>query len=145
MGDREEFDRIVEGIDWDLSALDEEPPDHDEPQEPQEPRRHPSSRSSLPEESPADDSRSPDTDEQFYRRVDPPPPRGWTRGTTAAWVGVAGSPGSLVLLTLLGFTAPRALVVALSLVFVASAVYLIAQLPEHGPARGDGPDDGAVL
>ena len=74
-------------------------------------------------------------EEQFYRRVDPPAPHGWKRGTTAAWVGVVGSPSSLVVLTVLGFTAPRALVVALSLVFVASAIYLIAQLPEHGPSR----------
>jgi hypothetical protein len=142
MGDREEFDRIVEGLDWDLSALDEEP---SATEEPPEATRHPSNQPPVPEESPADDSRSPDVDEQFYRRVDPPAPHGWKRGTTAAWVGVVGSPSSLVVLTVLGFTAPRALVVALSLVFVASAIYLIAQLPEHGPSRGDDPDDGAVL
>ncbi len=31
------------------------------------------------------------------------------------------------------------------LTFVAAAIYLVSQLPEHGPSRPDWPDDGAVL
>lgn len=133
MGDREEFDRIVEHLELDLSGLDEP-----------EPVQDPTPAAQSPED-PPETSRSPEIDEQFYRRIDPPPPRGWKRGTAAAWVGVIGSPTSLVLFTLLGFLAPRTVVIALSLVFVGSAIYLIAQLPEHGPSRGDDPDDGAVL
>lgn len=143
MGDREEFDRIVEHLDLDLSGLDEpespKQPDRTPP-EPTPPPVHPAARGGA-----TDDARSPDVDEQFYRRVDPPPPRGWKPGTTAAWAGVVGSPIALVAFTLLGFLAPRTVVIAMSLVFVGSAIYLIAQLPEHGPSRGDDPDDGAVL
>lgn len=137
MSDREEFDRIVERLDLDLSGLDE--PDPDEP-DPTPAPAHPAGRAR-----PWDEARSPDVDEQFYRHIDPPPPRGWKPGVAAAWAGVVGSPVSLVAFTLLGFVAPRTVVVALSLVFVGSALYLIAQLPEHGPSRGDDPDDGAVL
>lgn len=137
MNDREEFDRIVEHLELDLSGLDE--PDADQP-DPTPAPTHPAGRART-----SDHARSPDVDEQFYRRIDPPPPRGWKPGVAAAWAAVVGSPLSLVVLSLLGFTAPRILVVALSLVFIGSAVYLIAQLPEHGPSRGDDPDDGAVL
>ncbi len=140
MGDREEFDRIVEHLDLDLSGLDD-PPAEPEPDPPDRSTpTHPAGRARRP-----DDARSPDVDEQFYRRIDPPPPRGWRPGVAAAWTGVVGSPLSLVIFTLLGFTSPRSVVVALSLVFIGSAVYLIAQLPEHGPSRRDDPDDGAVL
>lgn len=143
MGDREEFDRIVEHLDLDLSGLDDPDtstkPDRT-PTGPTPPPVHPAARDDA-----SDGARSPDVDEQFYRRIDPPPPRGWKPGTAAAWAGVVGSPIALVAFTLLGFLAPRTVVIAMSLVFVGSAIYLIAQLPEHGPSHGDDPDDGAVL
>lgn len=143
MGDREEFDRIVEHLELDLSGLDDpdtSPKPDRTPPDPTPPPVHPAARDHE-----SDGARSPDVDEQFYRRIDPPPPRGWKPGTAAAWAAVVGSPIALVVFTLLGFTAPRTVVIALSLVFIGSAIYLIAQLPEHGPSRGDDPDDGAVL
>ena len=38
-----------------------------------------------------------------------------------------------------------AVLLGAALTFVASAIYLIAQLPEHGPSQRDWPDDGAAL
>lgn len=154
MGDREEFDRIVEHLDLDLSGLDEPDTSPKLPRSPADPAPADSAPADSAPADPAppvvhpaarDDARSPDVDEQFYRRIDPPPPRGWKPGTAAAWAGVVGSPIALVAFTLLGFLAPRTVIVAMSLVFIGSAIYLIAQLPEHGPGRGDDPDDGAVL
>lgn len=135
MGERDEFDRIVEGLDLDLGFMTSDPPDEPDPDSdpvpPVAPARH------------EDQARSPDVDEEFYRRVDAGPQLPWRRNVTLAWIGIVGSPTVLVLCTLVGFIAPRSVVTALALVFVASAVYLISQLPDRNP--GDGPDDGAVI
>ena len=40
---------------------------------------------------------------------------------------------------------PRPVLLGIALLFVASAVFLIAQLPDRGPAEPDWPDDGAQL
>lgn len=133
VGERDEFDRIVEGLDLDLGFLAEKGPVEPDPEPPAaEQPRHPVS-----------EPRSPDVDEEFYRRVERGPQRPWPRNITLAWMGIVGSPTALVLCTLVGIIAPRSIVAALALVFVASAVYLISQLPDRDP--GDGPDDGAVI
>ena len=133
MGERDEFDRIVEGLDLDLGFLADEEPDEPEPESfvPEAPLPH------------VAEPRSPDVDEEFYRRVDRGPQRPWPRNITLAWIAIVGSPTVLVLCTLVGFIAPRSIVTALALVFLASAVYLISQLPDRD--AGDGPDDGAVI
>ncbi len=133
MGEHDEFDRIVEGLDLDLGFLADTEPDDAEPESPAE----------EPQPLHVAEPRSPDVDEEFYRRVDRGPQRPWPRNITLAWIGIVGSPTALVLCTLVGFIAPRSIVTALALVFVASAVYLISQLPDRNP--GDEPDDGAVI
>lgn len=128
--DRDAFDAIVERLDLDLPF----PLGVDRPADP-EPEPEPVELDDLPDP----------VDEQFYRRVDPGPGRPLHRGRTAAWAGVVGSPLLLVLATVGGSWLSRPVLLGAALTFVASAIYLIAQLPEHGPGQQDWPDDGAAL
>ena len=127
MTERDDFDRIVEGLDLDLSF----------PDDPIDP---------VPER-PAAVQRDTDAepDEPFYRRVDSTPLVPRRRGIILAWAGVVGAPMVLVLATLAHVYLDRPIVAGAVLTFVASAIYLFLQLPEHGPSRPDWPDDGAVL
>lgn len=129
MTERDDFDKIVEGLELDLSLVDESP----EPV-PTEPAW-----------SPLTDDEIAADEEPFYRKVDPTPLVPRRRNVLLAWVGVLGAPMSLVIATLSGVVLDRAIVAAASLTFVGAAIYLILQLPEHGPSRRDWPDDGAVL
>lgn len=135
MTDRDDFDRIVEGLELDLSFIDEQPDEQPVDEQPE------------PEWSPLtdDDIDAADTEEPFYRKVEPTPLMPRRRSVLAAWLGVLGAPLSLVIATMSGNFLDRPVVAAASIIFVASAIYLIAQLPEHGPSRRDWPDDGAVL
>lgn len=133
MTERDDFDKIVEGLELDLSFVDEPQQPVDEPE---------------PAWSPATEDEIADADaaeEPFYRQVDPTPLIPRRRSVLLAWVGVLGAPLSLVLATVSGVFLDRAIVAAASLIFVGAAIYLILQLPEHGPSRRDWPDDGAVL
>ena len=125
MGERDDFDRIVEGLDLDLSFIDE-PLDEPEP-------------------APAPVDHAPAEDEAFYRQVDAAPLVPRRRDLVLAWAGVIGAPLALVLATVAHVYLDRAVVAGAALIFVASAIYLFLQLPEHGPSRRDWPDDGAVL
>jgi hypothetical protein len=127
MTERDEFDRIVEGLDLDLSFADEPLPEP--PAAPQPPPRQ----------------TQPPEDEQFYRHVDARPLVPRRRGVVLAWAGVIGAPMLLVLATVAHVFLDRPIVAGAALTFVASAIYLFLQLPEHGPSRRDWPDDGAVL
>ena len=130
---RDDFDDIVQRLDLELSFPD------DPPSAPAV--RHPSQQ-----DEPHDPADDPDpVDEQFYRRVPQGPARPWHRGRVLAWAGVAGSPTALVLATLAGVWVGRAVLLCAGLTFVAGAIYLVSQLPEHGPAQRDWPDDGAEL
>ncbi|MGJ9411989.1 hypothetical protein ACHAAC_04685 [Aeromicrobium sp. CF4.19] len=126
----EEFDDIVRrlDLDWDDPGLVRRP----EP----EPDR-------VPELDPADESDPPD--EQFYRRLPDRPARPWHRGRVLAWGGVLGTPAVLVLCTMAGVWLSGPVLLTAGLTFVAGSIYLISQLPEHGPSRPDWPDDGAAL
>jgi hypothetical protein len=126
MTERDEFDRIVEGLDLDLSFADEPLADPAPPP------------LAAPRVEPAED-------EQFYRHVDATPLVPRRRGIVLAWAGVVGAPLLLVLATVAHVYLDRPLVAGAVLIFVASAIYLFLQLPEHGPSRRDWPDDGAVL
>ncbi|KQX76153.1 MULTISPECIES: hypothetical protein [Aeromicrobium] len=128
MTERDEFDRIVEGLDLDLSFADE-------------PVADPPSPPSPPQAAPVE----PAEDEQFYRHVDARPIVPRRRGIVLAWAGVIGAPMLLVLATVAHVFLDRPIVAGAALTFVASAIYLFLQLPEHGPSRRDWPDDGAVL
>ena len=133
MTERDDFDKIVEGLELDLSFVDE----------PQEPAQEPEPAWSPQTEDEVD--AADDAEEPFYRQVDSTPLIPRRRGVLLAWVGVLGAPLSLVIATLSGVFLDRPIVAAASLIFVGAAIYLILQLPEHGPSRKDWPDDGAVL
>lgn len=135
MTERDDFDKIVEGLELDLSFIDEKP-DQKPTEEPPEPEWLPLTD---------DDIDAADAEEPFYRKVEPTPLIPRRRGVLAAWIGVLGAPLSLVIATMSGVFLDRPIVAAAALTFVASAIYLILQLPEHGPSRRDWPDDGAVL
>lgn len=126
----DEFDRIVEQLDLDLSFPEAEP------------------AASLTDDEVDRWTRTPEpVDEEaepFYRRVELPA-RPLRLGTSLAWVAVVGGPLLLVACTVFGYIVPRSMLTGLVLLFVAGAVYLFSQLPERGPADPDAPDDGAVL
>jgi hypothetical protein len=128
MSEPDEFDRIVEGLDLDLSFPDE-------PADPAPTDVHPDAEPVEPAE----------TQEPFYRRVDPEPLMPRRRGVLLAWAGVIGAPLLLVLATVAHVFLDRSIVAGAALIFVAASIYLFLQLPEHGPSRRDWPDDGAVL
>ncbi len=133
MTERDDFDKIVEGLELDLSFIDETPEPADEEPEPAwSPRTD-------------DEIDAADDEEPFYRKVEPTPLVPRRRSVLLAWIGVLGAPLSLVVATMSGVVLDRPIVAAASLTFVGAAIYLILQLPEHGPSRKDWPDDGAVL
>lgn len=115
----DEFDRIVEGLELDFSFADE-PFD-------------------VPDEQPASAVHPADEpdDEPFYRKVPPAVIVPRTRGRLLAWSAVLAGPLLVVLATVAGLWLPRVVVAALALIFVAGAIYLIVQLPSHGPSRPD--------
>ena len=130
MPEKDDFDKIVEGLDLDLDFSDEVP----EP-EPVEPAPLVWS----------DDTEPVEAEEPFYRKVEPTPLRPRSRAMTVAWIALAAAPLALVSATMFGEILPRPILGAAVLTFVAAAIYLVSQLPEHGPGRSDWPDDGAVL
>lgn len=129
MTERDDFDKIVEGLDLEFEFPDEpaDPAPVDPPAPVQAPVEHA------------------ETEEPFYRRVAATPLIPRRRGTILAWCGVLGAPMLLVVATVIGQILPRPFLASAVLIFVASSIYLISQLPEHGPSRPDWPDDGAVL
>lgn len=134
MAEQDEFDKIVEGLELDLDVSFP-----DEPADPIVP-----AAAELDET--ADWEDQPDEpEEQFYRQVESKPLIPRKRGIMLAWAGVVGVPLSLALATFAHIFLDRLVIAAAALTFVASAVYLFLQLPEHGPGRKDWPDDGAVL
>jgi hypothetical protein len=135
MTERDDFDKIVEGLELDLSFVDEPVEPVEEPEPTWSPR--------TDDEIDAEDAE--DAEEPFYRKVEPTPLIPRRRSVLLAWIGVLGAPLSLVVATLSGVFLDRPIIAAASLIFVGAAIYLILQLPEHGPSRRDWPDDGAVL
>jgi hypothetical protein len=132
--ERDEFDKIVAGLELDFD-LPDEPADR-LPEEP------PTTALSSDED---DDEDVPDAEVPFYRQVSATPLIPRRRETILAWFGVLGAPLLLVVWTMIGEILPRPILAGAVLIFVASSIYLISQLPEHGPSRSDWPDDGAVL
>lgn len=126
----------MEGLDLEL-PFPTEPEPGSEGRHPSDPRFQPEPKRRAPAER--------DEDEIAYRTPPPRPRRPPSRARMAAWGAVLGGPSLLVLATLAGVLLPRVVVLAAALTFVAAVIYLISQLPEHGPSRPDWPDDGAVL
>ena len=147
----DEFDRIVEHLDLDLSFPADDSRRHRHPSEqpPDDPGPDLRDEPTLPEELAQYSSgkqRSPDEpDDLAYRTPPPRIPRPPSRSRTAAWIAVLGGPSLLMLATLGGVILPRPIVLAAALTFVAASIFLFSQLPERGPSHPDWPDDGAVL
>jgi len=125
--DPDPFDEIVRNLDLDLDFPAPEPA----PERPAQPI-HPSVAPS-------------EQDDQFYRRVEPRPVLPHNPRTLLAWLGVIVTPLGIMVSSAAHLTMPRPILLGCGLVFVASAIYLIAQLPERGPGEPWWPDDGAVL
>ncbi len=136
MADKDDFDEIVQHLNFDLS-FPEEQPEH-----PSVRRHRRAQPEAVPEEPVAFDDLP---DEPFYRRVEPAPIRPRHRGRTFAWIAVLGSPLAIVLFTMVHVWLPKSVLLGVGFTFVAGAIYLISQLPEYGPGRPDWPDDGAAL
>lgn len=131
MTERDDFDKIVEGLELDLEFADE-------PFADAEPAYDPTATWSR-------DDQPASAEEPLYRQVSAARLIPARRGTLLAWIGLIGAPVALSLATLFGYFLPRAMLAGAAFIFVAAAIYLILQLPEHGPSRPDWPDDGAVL
>jgi hypothetical protein len=125
--DPDPFDEIVRNLDLDFDFPEPEP----EPEPPEQPT-HPSMA-------------SPDGDDQFYRRVEPRPIVPRDPRMLFAWLGVIAGPLCIMITGALHLILPRPVLLGCGLLFVASAIYLIAQLPERGPSEPWWPDDGAQL
>lgn len=130
----DEFNKIVDGLDLELPFP---PPVESGVHHPSDPQFQPEPKRRAPAER--------EEDEIAYRTPPPRPKRPPSRARTVAWGAVLGGPILLVLATLFGILLPRPVVFSAALTFVAAVIYLISQLPEHGPSRPDWPDDGAVL
>lgn len=125
------FDRIVEGLDMNLSFP--------------EPKIGSSGGPRDPEMLDLDDLPD-DPQDQFYRRVPPVSeviPHTWR--ALLAWLAVLGAPLGLVAFAVFGIYLDRAMMLAMCLIFVAGAFWLFSHLPERGPGHPDWPDDGAEL
>lgn len=130
MTDPDPFDEIVRNLDLDL--------DFPEPAPKPEPVRQPT----HPSAAHAADGND---DDQFYRRVEPRPVLPRSPRVLLAWLGVVLTPLAIMVSSVVRLTMPRPVLLGCGLVFVASAIYLIAQLPERGPGEPYWPDDGAAL
>ena len=127
MTDPDPFDEIVEHLDLDWNVADAEAVP------PVEPPAPPPVVINDPEAEP------------LYRHIEAREPVPHRPGVLLAWLGILSGPVVIMLAGLTHFIVPRPLLLGLALVFVASAVYLISQLPERGPAEPWWPDDGAQL
>lgn len=127
MTESDPFDEIVRNLDLDLDFPEAAPAPA-----PQSQPTHPSARSD-------------DGDDQFYRRVEPRPVVPRSPRVLLAWLAVIGGPLAIVVCSALNVIMPRPVLLGSAFVVVASAIFLIAQLPERGPSEPYWPDDGAQL
>lgn len=128
MTDPDPFDEIVQHLDLDLTF-----PDVVEPAPPLELPAPPPVVINDPEAEP------------FYRHLEPREPIPHRPRVLLAWLGILGGPALIMIASIVHWFLPRPLLLGLGLVFVASAIYLISQLPERGPAEPNWPDDGAQI
>lgn len=139
MSEREEFDRIVAGMEFDLDGLDDL--DVDAPPAPP----HEEFDVALEEDdSDSDEDITESSADAFYREVPPARIRP-ARGTSWAWWCLSGSAVILLMTAITGSPLPSSVMIALTLVSIASVIFLVSRLPERGPGQRDWPDDGAAL
>lgn len=128
MTDPDPFDEIVRNLDLDLDFPE------------------PSPAPGPPESVAADEvDDEPGEDDMFYRRVEPRPIIPRDPRVLLAWLAVIVCPVAIMITSAVNLIMPRPILLGCGLVFVASAIYLIAQLPERGPSEPWWPDDGAQL
>lgn len=125
----DEFDKIVEGLDLDLNF---------------EPFEEPAAQAPVVEPVEVPD-KTPDDDAGLHDWEVHEPPAELNARRLVGWSAVLGGPALLIVATVFDQVLPRAVAFAAVMAFVAGAVYLVLQLPDHGPGRPDWPDDGAVL
>ncbi|HKY58515.1 MAG TPA: hypothetical protein VJL80_10780 [Aeromicrobium sp.] len=130
MTDPDPFDEIVRNLDLDL----------DFPQP-----AHPPAPPAQPLRPAAAEDDQDDQDDQFYRRVQPRSILPRDPRVLLAWLGVIAGPIIVMASSAVHLILPRPVLLGGGLIFVASAIYLIAQLPERGPGEPYWPDDGAQL
>ena len=128
MTDPDPFDEIVQNLDLDLTF-----PDVVEPMPVAEPPAPAPVEINDPEAEP------------FYRHVEHREPVAHRPGVLLAWLGILSGPLAIMVASVTHLLVPRPLLLGMGLVFVASAIYLVSQLPERGPAEPFWPDDGAQL
>ncbi|MFS0884772.1 hypothetical protein [Aeromicrobium sp. 179-A 4D2 NHS] len=133
----DDFDRIVEGLELDLTGLD----DFDDAAARAAAARE---RAELEEQQRREAEPDEDPAEQFYRQVGPADLRADPR-TRLAWFVVIGGPAVLLLASMASLRPPAPVVGLVIAAAVAGVVYLIARLPDRGPSNPDWPDDGAAL
>ncbi|MET0469093.1 MAG: hypothetical protein ABWZ87_10135 [Aeromicrobium sp.] len=133
---RDDFDRIVEGLDLDLTGLE----DFDRSAAQAAAARE---RAELEEEQ-RRAAEPAEADDQFYRDVGPADLPS-DRRTKIAWFVVVGAPALLLLARFASIRPPTFVVAVVVIAVVVAVVYLIARLPDRGPSNPDWPDDGAAL
>ncbi len=130
----DDFDRIVEGLDLDLTGLDDFDGAAARAAAAREQAELAEQQHEL--EEPPDD--------EFYRAVGPADLRADSR-TKTAWFVIIGGPAILLLSTIASVRLPMPLIMTVIAAAVAAVVYLIARLPDRGPSNPEWPDDGAAL
>lgn len=143
----DEFDRIVEGLEFDLEDLEDEPtapPGHyaedDDLADESDDDAVPGSDHGLPPELDwFDDEGGYEDPADFYE----PPTEPIDLGLNLGWAGALGIPLLMTLSTISGIILPRPVVVAFGLLFVAAVLYLFSRIPRE--RRGGDGDDGAVV
>lgn len=133
----DDFDRIVEGLDLDVTGLE----DFDDSAARVAAAREQAELAELAERQ--RESEEP-PDDQFYREVGPADLHADNR-TKIAWGVIIAGPALLVLSTIASINLPMAAIVTVIAASVGAVVYLIARLPDRGPSNPEWPDDGASL
>jgi hypothetical protein len=136
MTDPDPFDEIVQHLDLDLTF----------PETVEQPTVQPAVQpTGQPTTEPAPQYHHDPEAEPFYRRIEPRDPVPHRPEILLAWFGILGGPTLIMIASITHWILPRPLLLGLGLIFVASAIYLISQLPERGPGEPNWPDDGAQL
>lgn len=87
---------------------------------------------------------APDPEEHFVPPPPPPLPR-LEPLTKAAWAGLFGGPGYLLLATALGWEIPGIAVFLAIAAFVGGVALLVIKLTDSDPPSADDDDDGAIV
>lgn len=130
--DSEEFDRIVEGLEFNFDDLD----DFDAEAE--------AAATELAEEPVVAEEPPPEFAELVYREP-PPAPTNVNPWRKRAWLFLIATPTAMILSSLLDLWVPTFVWTAAVVLSVATVAYLVLTLPDDGPSTPGFGDDGAAL